>query len=160
MAKLDFVVHSSLYNYGLIFSYEWANTYWLAYGIAFFAFSLMAGFIFWVGSQKTAHDKKILACLLLTINLLALGGLQDVIYFAVWAGGFPSNEVVWWWSYWSYVFGTWNSLMQITFTAIAITISVLTWVMVLKAKPFILLSIDDRFAKQSSEEHKITLTRD
>lgn len=149
MAKLDFLVHSSLYNYGLVFSYEWANTYWLIYGIAFFAFSLMACFVYWASSPKTFHTKKVAACILLTINLLAIGGLQDLIYFAIWDGGLPTAGVEWWWSYWTYVFGTWNTPMQITLTSIMIAISIVAWSFTLRAKPYRNQPIDNPIAKHS-----------
>ena len=34
-------------------------------------------------------DKRVVAALLVKINLLALGGLQDILYFLIWAGGLP-----------------------------------------------------------------------
>jgi hypothetical protein len=134
MARIDFVVNSTLYNYGLIFSYGWANDYWTAYNAAFVVFSVMVGFIYWFGSRKTTCDKKIVVALLVTINLLAIGGLQDVLYFTLWAGGLPPNNIVWWWSEWIAIFGTWNSWIQVTFTLTMIGISLFTWTLALHQK--------------------------
>ena len=110
MSRIDFIINSVLYNYGLEFSYNWANTYWLTYNFTFVVFSAVAAFIYWLGSPKTSCDKKVVVALLVTINLLALGGLQDILYFVFWAGGLPVNNVVWWWSQWRGVFGTWNTV--------------------------------------------------
>lgn len=33
---VDQIVHSTLYNYGLVFNYEWAQPYWLYFKIGMF----------------------------------------------------------------------------------------------------------------------------
>ncbi len=134
MSRIDFIVNSVLYNYGLVFSYNWANTYWLTYNFTFVVFSAMASFVYWLGSRKTSCDKKVVVALLVTINLLALGGLQDILYFSIWAGGLPVNSVVWWWSQWKGVFGTWNSLLQLELMFGMMGFSVLAWGLALHQK--------------------------
>ncbi len=132
MSRIDFTVNSVLYNYGLVFSYNWANTYWLTYSFTFVVFSATAAFVYWLASPKTSFDKRVAVALLVTINLLALGGLQDILYFTVWAGGLPVNSVVWWWSQWAGVFGTWNSLLQLEFMLVMVGVSALTWSLALR----------------------------
>ena len=134
MARIDYVVNSRLYDFGLVFSYDWANMYWLAFQGIFWVFSAMVAFIYWFGSRKTFCDKKVTAALFISINVLALGGLQDILYFVLWDGGLPANNVVWWWVPWAGVFGTWNSLMQVAFTVLAMGISLLTWALALRQK--------------------------
>ena len=134
MSRIDFIVNSVLYNYGLVFSYNWANTYWLTYNFTFVVFSAMAAFVYWLGSRKTSCDKKVVVALLVTINLLALGGLQDILYFVFWAGGLPVNSVVWWWSQWKGIFGTWNTLLQLELMFGMVAFSVLTWGLALHQK--------------------------
>ena len=134
MSRIDFLVNSTLYEYGLVFSYEWANIYWLTYGLVYVIFSLVIAFVYWFGSPKTTGDKKIVAALLISINVLALCGLQDVLFFVLWAEGLPPNNLNWWWSMWTSVFGTWNSQMQVTLTTIAFGISLLSWVLALHQK--------------------------
>jgi len=46
MARIDYVVNKVLYDFGLVFSYDWANMYWLAYQAAFWVFSAIVGFIY------------------------------------------------------------------------------------------------------------------
>jgi hypothetical protein len=131
MARVDFVVHAMLYNHGLEFSYDWAYPYWIAYDAVFVAFSAMAAVTYWISSQKTVHDKKAAVALAISINLLMIGGLEDVLYFA-WEGGLPASGQVWWWSPWVNVFGTWNSIMQLWMLAAMITASALVCSFLLK----------------------------
>ena len=58
MSRIDFIVHGTLYDYGLHFSYDWALEYWVLYPAAFVIFALAAGFMFWLGSGKTPRDLK------------------------------------------------------------------------------------------------------
>lgn len=134
MSRIDFIVNSVLYNYGLVFSYNWANTYWITYNFTFVVFSAMAGFVYWLGSSKTSCDKRVAVALFATINLLALGGLQDILYFTIWAGGLPVNSVVWWWSQWNGVFGTWNTLLQLELMFGMVGFSILAWGLALHQK--------------------------
>lgn len=134
MARIDFFINATLYDYGLIFSYDWAIPYWNSYYATFVVFSFILSFIYWFGSRKADHDKKVSIALFATINLLAIGGLQDVLYFTFWAGGLPPNNVVWWWSQWIGVFRTWNSLMQVAFTVTTIGISISIWALILQQK--------------------------
>jgi hypothetical protein len=132
MSRIDYIVHSILYNYGLRFSYDWANGYWMTYHATFVAFSVIISIVYWMGSKKTACDLKCSLALLLTINLLAIGGLQDILFYVLWAGGLPPTNVVWWWMPWTAVIGTWNSLMQIGFTSVMLCASGFTWWLAIK----------------------------
>jgi hypothetical protein len=51
-----------------------------------------------------------------TVALLSIGGLQDILFFVLWGGGLPQNSVVWWWMPWAGIFGTWNSVLQVSLT--------------------------------------------
>ena len=134
MSRIDFIVNSVLYNYGLVFSYNWANTYWLTYNFTFFVFSAMAAFVYWLSSRNTSSDNRVVVALLVTINLLALGGLQDILYFLIWDGGLPANNVVWWWSQWKGAFGTWNTLLQLELMIGMLGVSILAWGLALYQK--------------------------
>ena len=132
MSRIDYIVNGTLYSYGLKFSYGWANDYWITYNLVFVVFSAMVAVTYWVGSKKTAGDMKISAALFATVSLLALGGLQDILFFVLWGGGLPANSVVWWWTPWVSIVGTWNSLAQVSFTILTICASAGAWVMVFR----------------------------
>jgi len=131
MSRIDFIVHGTLYRYGLRFSYEWANEYWFTYSATFIAFSGIIGLMYWLGSSKTVKDLKISVGLVVTVNILMIGGLQDVLFYVLWCGGLPANDVVWWWIPWSHFFGTWNSLMQIILTSFTFSTTAFLWIIIL-----------------------------
>ncbi len=132
-AKLDYYVNDTLYRYGLRFSYEWATGYWTIYTLEFLVFAIMAGFVYWFASQKTRCDLKITTAIVTTIVLLAVGGLQDILFFGIWGGkGFPSDNVDWWWSWLHGIFGFWNTSMQISLVTVVFGVCGVVWWLALR----------------------------
>jgi hypothetical protein len=134
MSRMDFIVNGVLYRYGLQFSYEWATEYWAVYTLSFIFFSATVGFMYWLGSNKTSRDLKISLGLFVTVNLLMIGGLQDLMFFIFWANGLPPDNVVWWWSPFIRFFGIWNSSMQIIFTISVCFVNVPLWMYILRKR--------------------------
>ena len=134
MSRIDYIVNGTLYSYRIKFSYDWADSYWLTYNAVFVVFAAMVAVTYWLGSKKTHCDQKIGVALFATVSMLALGGLQDVMFFLVWGGGLPPSNVSWWWTPWISILGTWNSLTQLALTFSTLCISAATWIMVLKRK--------------------------
>jgi hypothetical protein len=132
MSRIDFIVHGVLYSYNLRFSYEWANEYWIIYGSLFVLFSVVMALMYWWSSNKTSRDAKISMGLFATINLLVIGGLEDLMLYVFWANGLPPNNVVWWWIPLCGLLGTWNSSMQVAFFALSCSILVSLWFYVLR----------------------------
>ena len=132
MSRMDYVVNSTLYNYGLRFSYNWAEGYWLTYNAIFIAFGLAVSCAYWLGSHKTRRDMKCSMALLATIVLFTVGGLQDVMFFVLWAGGLPPSNVIWRWSPFTSLIGTWNSMIQIGFMTLMVGASICTWILATK----------------------------
>ncbi|MFQ5758726.1 MAG: hypothetical protein ACE5IF_03530 [Candidatus Bathyarchaeia archaeon] len=133
MSRIDFIVHSTLYNYGLQFSYQWANEYWIAYCAVFFSFSLLIGFMYWLGSNKNKRDRKISLALTTTVNLLTIAGTADLMMFLLWAGRLPPENVIWWWTPWYQIFGVWTSSLQLAFATMIFLIMAFVLVQTLKA---------------------------
>ena len=136
LSRLDFIVHRDLYHYGLQFSYEWANEYWIIYFTSYVYFSIVLGLIYWLASNRTRNDLKVSLGLFITVNLLHLGGLADMIFFGLWAGGLPPDSVMWWWMPWYQIFGVWTSSMQIVLMAIMSLIVVSMWTKILSFPNF------------------------
>jgi len=132
MSGLDFVVHRVLYGYGLRFSFDWAVFYWNFYASVFFVFGVVAGFVYWLGSDRSRRDVGISLGLFLSVCLLFLGGLADVLWFVFWGGGLPGDDVVWWWSPWYRIFGYWNCFNQLVLLFGVSIVIVLFWVFVLR----------------------------
>jgi len=137
LSRIDFIVHGDLYHYGLQFSYEWANEYWITYFTAYTYFSIVIGFIYWLASKKTRKDLKVSMGLTATVNLLQIGGLADIIFFSLWAKGLPPDNVVWWWTPWCQIFGTWTTSMQIILMALMSLAAVFMWIRILSFSNFI-----------------------
>lgn len=134
MSGLDFVVHRVLYDYGLRFSYSWANFYWAIFGCVFAVFSFIAGFVYWLCSSKMSKDLKISAGLTLSIFLFYLGGLEDVLWFVLWSGSFPDVGVVWWWMPWFGIFGFWNGVCQLLLLSMVCLFVCGFWVWALRSR--------------------------
>lgn len=130
MAGLDFVVHGVLYDYGLCFSYDWAVFYWWVFGCAFFVFGVVVGFVYWSGSGRSRRDGVFGFGLFLSVYLLSIGGLVDVLWFVLWGGGLPGDDVVWWWMPWFRLFGFWNTGLQLVLLGSVCLVVVLFWVFV------------------------------
>ena len=128
LSRLDFIVHQDLYRYGLQFSYEWANDYWITYFASYAYFSIVLGFIYWLASNRTRNDLKVSVGLAATVILLQIGGLADIIFFSLWAGGLPPDSVTWWWMPWYQIFGVWTSSMQIVLMAFMSLIVASMWI--------------------------------
>lgn len=128
MSRIDYLVHSRLYKFGLQFSYEWAIEYWILYTFMYVIFSLAIGLMFWLGSDRTLRDCKISIAIVATVVLLTIGGLQDLLFFVLWAGGLPLPNVVWWWNPWQHILGTWNSISQIISASLSLFGATLLWI--------------------------------
>jgi len=88
--------------------------------------------MYWLGSNKTKRDKHISYGLVATVNVLVIGGLQGIMFFALWGKGLPPDNVVWRWIPWNGLFGVWISSMQVTLTAVALSATMLLWARILK----------------------------
>lgn len=135
MSRIDFIVHNTLYNYGLQFSHQRANEYWIVYSATFFTFSLLVGFVYWLGSNKNKRDRKISLALTTSMALLFIGGTADIMFFVLWGRRLPPENVMWWWMHWYSIFGVWTTSMQLILTSVISLVIVLLWIQTLKLRP-------------------------
>jgi hypothetical protein len=134
MSALDFIVHRVLYNYGLVFSYEWATLYWIVFGSIFLIFAFLIGFIYLMSSNaKNQKDLRVAVGLSLSICLMFAGGLEDILFFVLWDGGLPGDFTVWWWMPWCGLLGFWNSACQVYLFGVVSVVVVLLWIWILDA---------------------------
>lgn len=136
LSRIDFIVHGDLYHYGLQFSYEWANEYWITYFTSYAYFSIVIGFVYWLASNRTRKDLKVSVGLIATVNLLLIGGLADIMFFSLWAGGLPPDNFMWWWVPWYQIFGVWTSSMQINLMAFISLIVASMWIKIMSFSNF------------------------
>ena len=136
LSRIDFIVHGDLYHYGLQFSYEWANEYWITYFASYAYFSIVIGFVYWLASNRTRKNLRVSIGLTTTVNLLLIGGLADIIFFSLWAGGLPPDNFMWWWVPWYQIFGVWTSSMQINLMAFISLIVASMWIKIMSFSNF------------------------
>lgn len=98
LSRLDFLVHSTLYDYGLIFSYSWANEYWILYALAYQL--VIIPLSLWTRNLY----------LFLVTEGFVLSATQDLIFFGLWEGWFPSGDWTWMPQY--NLFGGWTTANQ------------------------------------------------
>lgn len=99
MSALDSVVHGTLYEYGLTFSYSWAYPYWTCYIIVYllFIYTLKSYFAF----------------------LLWLGNFQDILTFAFWQRNLSLSP--WWWHPFYWLGVPWNLGFQVAMLLLVLT---------------------------------------
>jgi len=137
LSRLDLIVNQNLYHYGLQFSYEWANEYWITYFASYAYFSIVIAFIYWLASNKTRNDLKVSIGLATTVNLLHMGGLADIIFFSLWARGLPPDSVMWWWMPRYQIFGVWTNSMQIALLTFMSLTTTFMWIKILSFPNFV-----------------------
>ena len=103
--RMDFLVHSTLYNYGLIFSLDWALEYW-------FLYCLLYQLVIVCLTLWTKNPYFFVAA-----QVFVFTATQDLVFFGLWEGWFPSGE--WTWMLWYDFFGGWNTLNQIVLSVAA-----------------------------------------
>ena len=102
LTRIDYLVHAILYDYGLTFSYVWANEYWLLYALSYQLLIILL--ILW---NKNKY-------FFIAAEVFVLTATQDLIYFGVWAGSFPTTN--WWWASFYNLLGFWSTFDQIFFS--------------------------------------------
>ena len=112
LTRLDFLINNILYNFGLSFSEVWYQEYSVLY---FLAYQLVVFILL-------AYTKNLK--LFAFFQVFVLTSTQDLVYFGLWEGSFPSHE--WVWMVYYRIFGFWNTTSQIL-----LSISSLSSIMIL-----------------------------
>jgi hypothetical protein len=99
LTRLDFLINNILYNFGLSFSEAWYQEYSVLY---FLAYQLIVFILL-------AYTKNLK--LFAFFQIFVPASTQDLVYFGIWEGSFPSHEWVWMMYY--RIFGFWNTANQI-----------------------------------------------
>jgi len=112
LTRLDFLINNILYNFGLTFSEAWYQEYIVLYFLAYqlVVFILLA----------YTRNLKLFAF----FQVFVLTSTQDLVYFGLWEGSFPSHE--WVWMVYYRILGFWNTASQIL-----LSISSLSSIMIL-----------------------------
>ena len=129
---IDFIVHSTLYDYGLIFSNTWAVPYWTLLGLVFFGLAFCSVSAYNIDRKKINIYKSILV--FITIIAEHNGGILDTLWFVIyrilngnWGGAFGN----WTWHPYSTI-GFYNLYSNLTLNVIVIVILTIAWYWVLR----------------------------
>ena len=111
--RIDFLINNILYKYGLKFSEGWYSEY----GILYF---LLYQFLIAIVYLLTKNVK-----LAICLEVFTQTSTQDLIYFGLWEGSFPTYD--WVWMPYYKIFGTWMTIHQVCLSLLALGLIVLIW---------------------------------
>lgn len=83
LTRLDYLINNTFYSYRLKFSYGWYREYTLLYGGLF----QLVIFPLWMWTHNNHF--------LLATEAFILSASQDLIYFGLWQGNFPTEQWNW-----------------------------------------------------------------
>jgi hypothetical protein len=110
LTKLDHIVNSTFYSYGLKFSMDW---YW-QYSVVYFILNQCVA----VGAYYFARRRE----LLIMAEAFVLSGTQDLVYFGVWNGGvFPHGQ--WSWTPYFWLAGCWTTAHQVALSVSSLVVA-------------------------------------
>ena len=112
LTRLDFLVNGMLYEHGLRFSEAWYWEYWLLYGLTYQL--VIVCLSLWNRSSR----------LFLALEILVLCSVQDLFFFGLWVGSFPSSQ--WSWMVYYKLLGFWNTTNQVTLSLVALALAFIT----------------------------------
>ena len=115
---IDHIVNSTLYDFGLVFSWEWFNAYGLAWTLLWIFIGLRGACLYWFSEDEPSK----LFAFNIFITTLAewIGGFSDIFWFLM-EGVLPAPTMVWWWM----PFASWLGL---EWTIIHHAVYTLAWV--------------------------------
>ena len=106
LTRFDFLVNGTLYKHGLRFSEAWYSQYRLLYGLTYQL--VIVCLSLWNRSLR----------LFLALEILVLCSVQDLFFYGLWAGSFPSSQ--WSWMVYYKLFGFWNTANQLALSFVAL----------------------------------------
>lgn len=130
MTGIDFLVHFTLYHYGLRFSEGWAEPYWSVLTLSFLSISLLSSATYLMSG---GGERRIAILIFLTIFGLFQAGLVDIMWILLWAA-FSFEDLyilknVWWWSpYYRFFSIEWRVEHQILLLAVTTLLLSLAWI--------------------------------
>jgi hypothetical protein len=107
--RIDYLIHSELYESGLVYNDSW---FWTSQ-ILYFAMYQAAIIMLYLYSRSKR--------LLIIFEAFVLTGGQDFVFFGIWnAGVFPDPSLIWTWTVAYHLFGfPWNTWFNLWLTSVA-----------------------------------------
>jgi len=83
ITAIDWIVHSMLYQYGLTFSYDWANPYWFFLNATFASIGLLAASTYWLYRKPDLRNAFTAGLIFWTVFLQVFGYNLDVLWYLI-----------------------------------------------------------------------------
>ena len=126
LAILDHIVNATLYEFGLIFSWEWFSAYGLCMFMIWVFAGLRSGFLYYFNSAEPDKLKTSIALVVTDIAIWA-GGFLDFIWFLI-DGKLPAPDRVWWWMPQAQLIPNYNIIHHAVYVSIwTAALAVLWW---------------------------------
>ena len=130
MTAFDYIVHKRLYDWGLIFDYNWAIPYWILLAIIFWSFAA-------IGTSAYMIDRKPnkLKAFGIFSTILAEyhGGLLDTLWFSIYRifnGNWGKAFTNWQWHPFSSWFGYWDLNSNLVLNTVTFIYLIALWFLI------------------------------
>jgi hypothetical protein len=135
LTALDHLIHQTLYAFGLRFSYEWADPYWILLSLVFALTTFLA--------TVPIENRDVAWRVGFTFFGEWVGGFLDTIFWLL-HGRLPPETEIWWWNpFHRFLQVEWHTLNQYSWNIIWAIILLVVW-----------LSYKPMWAKMSSRTKK------
>jgi hypothetical protein len=113
LTGLDYLIHSTLYGFGLQFDWSWFVTSQILY------YAVWQGALF--GFLAISHSWRAFT----VAEAFFFSGGQDLVFFGVWNRMvFPNGEWAWMsWTIQYHLFGTWNTALQVNLSILFVALA-------------------------------------
>jgi hypothetical protein len=125
---IDYLVHHTLYSFGLRFDFYWATPYWIFLNGTFIAMAILSVTAYRIDRESPSKGTSI--AIFLTVCAEVFGGFLDTLWFGIagimtgdWTLGFKN----WTWSIYSHLLGYYDLFSNIMLNIIVATILLCLW---------------------------------
>ena len=94
---LDFIGNRVMFEHGLVFSWAWFIPWAIGLHITVGGTSVSNAIIYWWARGQTKRSRYTAFMIGLTSYWQLISGNEDLIWFAVFDGGIPPLNKIWWW---------------------------------------------------------------
>lgn len=127
ITALDHLVHDTLYDFGLQFSYEWADPYWILLSLIWTTTVILAVYSYWIGRNRNMRNKITAFRIGFTFFGEWIGSFLDTLFFVL-KGRIPAENRMWWWNPYHRFFGVpWHTSTQYAYNMVWAVIIVAVW---------------------------------
>lgn len=131
---LDFIGNHEMFKHGLKFSWDWFIPWAIGLHITVGGTSIANSILYWFARGGTKRSRITAFLIGLTSYWQLISGNEDLIWFAVFNGGIPPLNKVWWWMPQDFVMqwlnlGRWTTLHELCWIVVFNLILIGLWIL-------------------------------